>query len=895
MSKNLFFYTLFALLLPFSLFGQNVWLDSAITYYEYGNFDKSIALLQKVPSSATKTVLNRKKAWLGKNYGQLGLYTKAFQLLDNDIVKNSPAYIEILNAKGFLYQNQGYPNEAIKVLEEGAFLFKSFKESEFLNTLKIENFSLTGIAYWQLGAIDEATDYLKQALVLNENINDKIGAANINLNLGLVYSSSDTYKAQYHYEEALKVYKEVYPEENHPSMASIYINIGIIFQKNFLLDKAIASFEKAAGIWEKTYGSNHPNVAFAYVNMADAYLKSNQAELAIEFYDLALSQYQSIFGAKHPEIANIFLKKGEINFEAGNTKEALRLYQEALIANNTNFNDPNINSQPTGEDFISPFINIVVLQKKAEALEKLHYTKTLKRNDLLVGIQGLKLAHQTIQNIRNTQRSKADKIRLSAITNDIYSSGITLCLALSKASINSEKWIKEAFHFVEWSKAATLLESIQETNAKSFSGIPSSLLEKENLLLEKVNSLEQQILKCNPSEIQRLEEALFNTQNELKSHVSALEKEYPKYFELKYKQENITYKEIQENIKDNEALISYFIAEKEELLYIFVITKGKIKIFTEVFDDNVKDEIISLETGLKFNFDEIIIMSTNYLSPILFPFTFSDKITQITFLLDGQINNIPMDLLLTDEVSDKNLPFNKYPFLVNRFAVNYNFSATLAFSNMEEEDITPSFASWAPINFTDSAGQEVLNSLYGSLSEVNEIGALFRTKGWTAKNYTYTNARKSILKSDSVNTYNYLHFATHGFVDSEHPNQSYIYLLDEQGHEGLLYASDIYNLNLDVNLVTLSACETGMGKLTKGEGLIGLSRALKYAGAKNAVVSLWNINDYSTALLMKHFYSGITAGETISASLQKAKIKLIQDGLYFSPYYWAPFTLIGHH
>ncbi|MBD0405349.1 CHAT domain-containing protein [Flammeovirga sp. EKP202] len=895
MNKKLFFYTTYLLLLPFSLFSQNVWLDSAISYYEYGDFDKSVALLHKIPNSSTKTLKNRQKAWLGKNFGQLGLYTKAFQILDDNIDKNSLTYIEVLNAKGFLYQNQGYPNEAIKVLEEGTLLLNKFKESQLLNTLKIENFSLTGIAYWQLGAIDEASDYLKQALMLNEQANNKIGAANINLNLGLVYSATDSYKAQYYYEEALKVYNEIYPEENHPSMASIYINIGIVFQKNFMLDKAISSFEKAASIWGKTYGEKHPNIAFAYVNMADAYLKSNQPELAVEFYDLALSQYQSIFGAKHPEIANIFLKKGEINFEAGNTKEALRLYQEALIANNTNFNDTNINGQPSGEDFISPFINIVLLQKKAEALEKLHYTKTLKRSDLIVGVEGLKLAHHTIQNVRTTQRNNADKIRLSAVTNDIYSSGITLCLALSKASINSEKWIKEAFNFVEWSKAATLLASIQETNAKSFSGIPSSLLEKENLLLEEVSALEQQILNCNPSEVQSLEEQLFETQSELKAHVSALEKEYPKYYELKYKQENISYGEIQENIGSNEALISYFIAEKEELLYIFVITKGSIKLFTEVFDDNVKDEIISLETGLKFNFDEIIIMSTNYLSPILFPFTFSDNINKITFLLDGQINNIPMDLLLTEEVTDKNLPFNKYPFLVNKFAVNYNFSATLAFSTTQEEEVTPSFASWAPVNFTDSSGTEILSSLYGTLSEVNEIGALFRTKGWNAQNYTYANARKSILKSDSVNTYNYLHFATHGFVDSEHPNQSFIYLLDEEGHEGLLYAADIYNLDLDVNLVTLSACETGMGKLSKGEGLIGLSRALKYAGAKNSIVSLWNINDYSTALLMKHFYSGITAGESISTSLQKAKIKLIQDGLYFSPYYWAPFTLIGHH
>lgn len=593
MSKNRFLYTIFLILFSLSAFGQKSWLDSAITLYDYGNFDKSIALLQRIPETSTPTQLNRKKAWLAKNYGQQGLYTKAFQTLDMVQKKNNIGYIEVLNSRGFLLQNQGYPNEAIKALEKSASLFNRYTKSKLIDQFKEENFSYLGIAYWQLGSIEEATKYLKQALAINEKLNNKIGIANTNLNLGLVYSSSDTYKAQYYYEEALKVYNALYPEENHPSIASIYINIGIVFQKNFFLDKAIASFEKAASIWEKTYGNNHPNVAFAYVNIADAYLKSNQPDLAVEFYDLALSQYQSIFGAKHPEIANIYLKKGEINFDAGNTKASLRLYQEALISNNNNFDNANINALPSGDDFINPFINIVALHKKAEALEKLHYTKTLKRSNLITGVESLKLAHQTIQKVRTSQRNKSDKIRLSAITNDIYSSGINLCLGLSKASISSDKWIKEAFNFVEWSKAATLLESIQETNAKSFSGIPKELLDKENLLLEKINSLELQILKGNTTDIQKLEEVLFETQNELKNHVSTLEADYPKYYELKYKQENITYKEIQEKISSEEALISYFIAEKEELLYIFVVTKGSIKIFTEEFNDNVKDEIIS--------------------------------------------------------------------------------------------------------------------------------------------------------------------------------------------------------------------------------------------------------------------------------------------------------------
>jgi CHAT domain-containing protein len=111
-----------------------------------------------------------------------------------------------------------------------------------------------------------------------------------------------------------------------------------------------------------------------------------------------------------------------------------------------------------------------------------------------------------------------------------------------------------------------------------------------------------------------------------------------------------------------------------------------------------------------------------------------------------------------------------------------------------------------------------------------------------------------------------------------------------------LYSGEIYNLKLNADLVVLSACETGLGKIQQGEGIIGLTRALLYAGAKNIIVSLWEVADESTSDLMVNFYKNTLAGKgqlSYSEALRNAKLKMIGEGKYAHPLYWSPFILIG--
>ncbi len=145
-----------------------------------------------------------------------------------------------------------------------------------------------------------------------------------------------------------------------------------------------------------------------------------------------------------------------------------------------------------------------------------------------------------------------------------------------------------------------------------------------------------------------------------------------------------------------------------------------------------------------------------------------------------------------------------------------------------------------------------------------------------------------------------VHFATHGFINSERPELSGIVLAmtnkDGGREDGFLSLQDIHNLSLSADLVVLSACETGLGKDVKGEGLVGLARGFMYAGSKSVVASLWKVDDRATAELMGHFYSKmLREGLSPAAALREAKQSVRTQKRWSAPYFWAGFVLQGEY
>jgi CHAT domain-containing protein len=159
-------------------------------------------------------------------------------------------------------------------------------------------------------------------------------------------------------------------------------------------------------------------------------------------------------------------------------------------------------------------------------------------------------------------------------------------------------------------------------------------------------------------------------------------------------------------------------------------------------------------------------------------------------------------------------------------------------------------------------------------------------------------ANRATATSAELAQYRYLHFATHGVLDTERPGLSALVLslVDEMGQpqDGFLRAHEIYNLKLPAELVVLSACQTGLGKEVRGEGLLGLTRGFMYAGAARVVVSLWSVNDRATAELMTKFYRHLLQEhQRPAAALRAAQLEMWKQKQWQAPYYWAAFVLQG--
>src|SRR5579859_4427106 len=159
-------------------------------------------------------------------------------------------------------------------------------------------------------------------------------------------------------------------------------------------------------------------------------------------------------------------------------------------------------------------------------------------------------------------------------------------------------------------------------------------------------------------------------------------------------------------------------------------------------------------------------------------------------------------------------------------------------------------------------------------------------------------ASRSTAMNPNLAQYRIVHFAAHGVLDSKHPELSglVLSLVNSRGEpqNGFLDLQDVYNLNLPVDMVVLSACETALGKEIRGEGLVGLTRGFMYAGASRVVASLWNVDDVATAELMRRFYKAILGeGLPPASALRKAQVEMARQKRWSNPYYWAAFTIEG--
>lgn len=792
---------------------------------------------------------------------------------------------------GLLYMMQIRYDIALENLQASIDLFEKNNNATSLEAA--EALVHLGNVYRSTGKFTQAEEQLNQALMIRQEklpANHELIAAIYN-DLGLVYTDLDPDKSIEYYEKALETYRLLHGEDD-PKIAIGNTNLGYVYYKEELYGDAINYYETGLKIWEKVYTRPHPNKALVLMNLGQTYSRMGDQKAALGYYEKSLNMYEAALGKKHPEVAFAHNLLGNEKIAQRKFDEGLTHYQKALIANIPEFDNEDVSSTPTIKEFYNGIQLLFSLMYKARGLEKKYFGKTLKDAELKLSLTTLQACDSLIDLLRQSATNESDKISLGAIANEVYGDGVRIAYTLSDVSFRNRKVYRElSFYFAEKSKSAVLQEAISDTNAKSFANIPNELLEEEKNLKASIALIAQKLAQKPEAEEEKyLRETIFSLNRAYQDFTKRLENQYPEYFNLKYNSAAPSIVQLQQSLAEKTALVSYFVDESNSRLYTFVISKKKFSIETKALPPEYDKYITGLRNSLFFQEINTFKISAQKLYNLLIPAGIPRYVDDLVIVPTGRMGVIPFETLLRKESNDEE--FKTLPYLLHTYSIRYEFSAGLALQKKRQGSPISSALFCAPVSFPD---KDALPDLPGTESEVNAIASLFKQKNIPSSVFLNTKANEAAIKSESLKDFSLVHFATHGVVDEKSPELSRIYLQTEtEAEDGNLFAGEIYNLQLNADLVALSACQTGLGKISKGEGVIGLSRALVYAGAKNIIVSFWSVADESTAQLMTDFYKQLLENPSTNYSrdLRKAKLNLLQ-GNYSAPYYWAPFILIG--
>jgi len=809
------------------------------------------------------------------------------QVLITELENETEKDISIELLIGELYFYSGNNNKAAKIIDKGLLSLEAAGGEK--SSLYARALSNRGLILWNDGKNEKAENYLERSLALNQEINaSNESIADTYNNLGLITKSGDNLKqAKSYFEQALKIL-EAETIKNEEKIALVNINLSLIEVENKKYRDALSRLNRLLSTWEKSHEEDLPTEAFILTNLALIYEQTGDPELGRTFLKDAISIYQNFYGSKNAELGNTYAFLAELERKQGNFKEALNAIQNALISNNLDFNSKDFELNPSKENVIKPSYQLSILLSKAQIFEDYYFNFSLKRQHLEIALTCLNDADNIIDLIRANTSNKKDQLALSALASQVYESAQRIAITLDDVTLIGDKYLKKAFHYSEKAKASTLLSAVAESDAKSFANIPEALLDEETALKNKLAFLNTAIANgLDEKEISNYKKQLFEVQRNYERFIERLEREFPEYYNLKHNTAPSTLEDVQKSLDTNELLLSYAFASASNQLYRYEITQTDFNLSIIYNQDEVSRYLRAFRNILTYQIQQAYQPVAQSLYSSLIPKRIKSNVSKITIIPDGILGTVPFEAFISEKVDDED--YKVMPYLIKNFAITYNYSAS--FHTIKPKPAVSSNALLlAPVEFLSAS----LNSLPATREELSSLNATLSSNQIKCDTYLENQATENNFKTADLQNYKYIHLATHGAVNSSNPELSAIYLTGkDDSDDGILYTNEIYNLNFNADLVSLSACETGLGKISRGEGIIGLGRAFSYAGAQHLLVSLWKVQDASTSRLMQQFYKeSVKRGSDYASSLQKAQIDLINNG-YADPYLWAPFVIWG--
>jgi len=868
--------------------------------------------------------------------------------------------VSLYNDLGVSYYYHGELERAINAFEKALTLEKELNKEETVQRL---NFMMN-IAGMQesLGNYQAAQDKFTALISMGKRLGIEESGHMISLysNLGMIYFRQKEYKRALHYYEiAIAQIKKIH-NDNHPHLISAYNKLGALYRQTNQMDAAFEVYHKAIAVAKEAKVEKSNSLAYVYSNLANLYQFEGQFDKAEPIFNQYLQFCKQQFGPQSIKAAGayvklaalyqgwkkykqvmpmlekaraIFRKKGidrhlilieayyneaATLFATKQNEEALRTINEALAVNS--------NIEPIGsldavmaQQLLEELLSFKFLAKFLNIHATIYYQKYKESAEL----DDLKTAYQThlllidlFDNVVEGFGEVDDKLQLLEQAHSTYSNAIGVAKLLHQKT-NHPKYLKEAFEHSERNKSILLLSSLANTSALQIGGIPDSLRIQGNVLKRKIDAANQAIQEAiqagDSLKTAKHRKTYIDLKESADKHQAYLKQKFASYRRQKNNAKITSIDTIQASLAAKECLIEYFITPKKDSLHIFALSTDQFKTYLIELPADFEADLLAFRRLMS---DYKIIRqskSTNDYQQLAYQFyqlllekiqaDFSQK--QLIVITDGLLGQLPFEALVT-AVDNEKQSWATLNYLLNKNTISYAYSATLWLENQGNHPKSNAQVLAFAANYEQQSLAHRSPRIRKMREQLDEIPAVRQEVQLLEKQFEgvflYDSLASEAAYKQQASQFGVIHLAMHGLLDKGFPMGSSLAFSENKDstEDNFLFAYELSNIPLDADLVVLSACETGLGKFEQGEGVMSLARSFMYAGVPAMVVSLWQVNDQATAMLMQYYYHNLSLGMQKSTALQQAKLEYLenitdQDPLLGHPVFWAPFIQIGNN
>ncbi len=877
---------------------------------------------------------------LSEYYKAIEYYNKALSINSEVYGVNYQKNGKIYNGIGVSYRELGKSNKALDYYKKSLEItINKYGEHHLYAAYSYTNI---GVLHYSLMRYDKASEFYQKALQIFIEKNFLTGIADIYQNIGIILlHKGEIDRALEYYKKGLNKNIEIYGND-HPKIGIIYNNIGVVFSEKEDHENALNYYNKNLQICKKVYGEYHQNTGVMYHSIGNVHRRKKDYSLALDFYKKSLAVYASVFDENHPDIAGIYGSLAILYLEKKNYNDALFYsqknlnllqnfygkqnplstqtlnqiadiyskqkdydkaiyhYNKALKVNIKNKDDKNFENTLDSNKHYDLKLLIETLQGKAQTLQS-KYVESNKVSNLQQSIKIYEHADILINYIRKSFKNYQDKITFAKSAKEIYRGAIEAQLLLHQSQ-KDQTSLEQAWYYAEKSKANTLKELLN--HAKAFSGLPETLVSLEKDLRTEASFYQSQLAKeqsgAQPDslKITEHENNLFEISRRQDSLTAVLENNYPKYHQLKYQNQTVSVAEIQNKLDAQTSLLEFFTADS--VTYAFTITKNQLEV-QELATPNLADRVEEFRHHITTKDLATYKTSAHALyNTLIAPVKEQLQGDRLIIIPDGPLWHLNFELLLTQKGASNNP--KDLPYLLKDHAISYANSANLLFAG-DKSTIPSQPQECLAFSFSDSTQttetnimrlatlRDTSDDLPGTRKEIKAIADIIDGQYFFGSQAIEANFKKH------ANHYGILHLALHGEVDNEHPENSKLFFTKNKDtlEDNLLYSHELFALDIPAALTVLSACNTGSGKIAKGEGIMSLGNAFQYAGTQSLLLTGWEVSDQTTPELMKYFYTNLKEGMNKAKALQQAKLQYLQTAQInrTHPFYWGGFYLVG--